>query len=791
MSDLKNDIFISFSFKDFDLVNKIAETLSQKYGLKVWMCSKELHGGDQYYKIIPKEIRNSKIFLFVYSKNSLESKEIPSEILIARHSEKVIIPFLTDFSDLEDTDVEYFLITLNYVDGTRPTLENRIDDLSQSIYSSLSKFSDTSHLRIKFREKLLPSKPVFPVKRFVGRKTVSNEIEKYFSDGFHTIFLHGIGGIGKTEVAKKYAFDHRNDYDTIIYATYDGSVQSLINNDSIFMTDPILIRQIKGDGQLETDNEFFERKLGKIKSLSTERTLIIIDNFDVEYSSEFEKLFNGPYRLLITTRVDYSKTKYPQIDINPLENIDDLTELFFNNYDCDLVTKDDPKLPELFRLVNNHTYTIELIAKHMSNSLQSVEEMIERLSKEGLFSISESVYDEEMNTSIAYQNLFKLYQISSLSETDIDALRFLLFAPVEGIPSIYVKMWGGDEIFKSVRDLEKRSWVIKGALGYALHPIVHQIAKNNIEVSFDKCVPFLKRYHSYITHENPWRFKKVEKDIYASFAYKFLEFFPKICGENEELYYDIEMLLSFSVNAKKSLELANQLFDYYKEKNGENDYFTARSAYKIGWDHIFNRELPNSLENAKKLVLYSFELFQKVNRKLDSYETYSFYNMCRHVTKVYQFLYDEFHREEDFEKAVYYAKWSLDKIANEEDLEVKADRLACLNIQAADVYLVHHDYEEALKYVLEAERTATPTDSDGLYRQSRKAKCYAGLGRFEEGLELANKCLQGYIEKDGKYHGNIIETYSILKSCYEGLGDINKANECEAEISAIRKVLYA
>ena len=790
MSEIKNDIFISFSFKDYDLVKKIAETLSQKYGLKVWMCSEELHGGDKYYAIIPKEIRKAKIFLFIYSKNSLESTEVPSEILIARHSEKVIIPFLTDFSDLEGTDVEYFLVTLNYVDGTRPTLENRIDDLSQSIYSSLSKIGDTSHLRIKFREKLLPSKPVFPNKHFVGRSEIVSEIEKRFAEGHHLVFLHGIGGIGKTEIAKKYAFDHRNDYDTIIYATYEGNIKSMICNDSPFTTDPEVIRKMKGNGELETDDEFYIRKLEKIKSLSSERTLIIIDNFDVEYSQEFQSLFDGPYHLLITTRVDYSKTKYPQIEINPLESKEELTELFFNNYDSDLVSKDDSKLLELFKAVDNHTYTIELLAKHMSNSLQTSEEMIEALNNEGILSINESILDEEMNSSVAYQNLLKMYQISSLEEKDVNALRFLLFSPIEGIPSIYIKMWGGDDILRSVKELEKRSWVIKGALGYTLHPIVYQIAKNNIEVSFEKCEPFLKKYHSNITHENPWRFKKTEKDIYASFAYKFLEFFSDIKPEIEELYYDIEMLLSFSVNARCSLKLAEQLFDYYKNKYGENDYYTARSAYKIGWDHIFNRELPNSLENAKKWILYSFELFKKVTRDLNSYETYSFYNMCRHVTKVYQFLYDEYHNEDDFNKAVYYAKWSLEKIANEKDIEVKTDRLACLNIQAADVYLVHHDYEEALKYVLEAERTATPTDSDGLYRKSRKAKCYAGLGRYEEGLELANECLQGYIEKDGKYHGNIIETYQILKACYEGLGNKEKTLECESEIASIRKVLY-
>ena len=51
--DNKNDVFVSFSFKDFDLVEKIVKALEDKYGLKVWMCSKELKGGDRYYAVIP------------------------------------------------------------------------------------------------------------------------------------------------------------------------------------------------------------------------------------------------------------------------------------------------------------------------------------------------------------------------------------------------------------------------------------------------------------------------------------------------------------------------------------------------------------------------------------------------------------------------------------------------------------------------------------------------------------------------------------------------------------------
>lgn len=792
MSDFKNDVFVSFSFKDFDKVKKIVKTLEERYGFKVWMCSEELHGGDQYFAIIPKEIRESRVFLFMYSKNSLASKEIPSEVIIARKADINIIPFIIEEADLEGSKIEYFLVTLNYIDGTIPTFDKRIDELSQSIYSYLSKVSNTSHIRVRFKEKLLSSKTVLPTKTYVGRKDISQEIEGKFSEGNKVVFLHGIGGIGKTQIAKKYVFDHRQQYDTVIFATYEGDLKSLIINETPFVLEPAIVRKMKENGQMETDEEFYARKLAKIKELSDERTLIVIDNFDEEYKDEFLDLFDGPYRLLITTRVNYAKTIYPQVEVNPLQSKEELIELFFNNYDGDVISKDDPHLMDLFKLVNYHTYTIELLANHMENSLQSVDEMIEALKSNGILSINEEVTNAEMKTSIAYQNLLKMYNMSSLNEQEVSALRFFLFVPIEGIPSIYVKMWGGDEIFKTIKELEKRSWVIRGSNnGYTLHPIVYQIIKNNVEISHSLCKEFLDRYDSYLSHENSWSFKKVEKELYASFAYKILDIFPKISEENAELYYDIQCLLSFATNPPLAVKIAEKLYAFHKENNGEADFLTARAAYKVGWTHVFNRELPNSLENAKKWVLYSYELFQQIGRELDYFEKIEFYNMMRHVAKVYQFSYATDHNEEDYEKALYYAKLTLEMLNKESDEELKNNRLGSMNIQVSDVLLVHNEFESALFYEEEAERTAGEHNTDILYHRTRKAKCLLGLKRYQEALDIADDCIYGFIEKDGKYASTTLDTYLICLECYKALDQEDKAKECQDIIINIKKVLYS
>ena len=76
--------------------------------------------------------------------------------------------------------------------------------------------------------------------------------------------------------------------------------------------------------------------------------------------------------------------KRKMFKVKEIEDISDLKQVFFKNYRCDTVTRDDTHLQELLELVNRHTYTIELIAKHMSNSGQSTLEMIDLLKKEGI-----------------------------------------------------------------------------------------------------------------------------------------------------------------------------------------------------------------------------------------------------------------------------------------------------------------------------------------------------------------------------------------------------------------------
>ena len=65
---------------------------------------------------------------------------------------------------------------------------------------------------------------------FIGREKELKEIFSLFNSKTRTIFIRGFGGIGKSELAKKYASVYSNNYDAIVFVNYKDSLEDSIKN---------------------------------------------------------------------------------------------------------------------------------------------------------------------------------------------------------------------------------------------------------------------------------------------------------------------------------------------------------------------------------------------------------------------------------------------------------------------------------------------------------------------------------------------------------------------------------
>lgn len=198
-----------------------------------------------------------------------------------------------------------------------------------------------------------------PTKNFVGRISEIDRISDLFLNGTRAVFLRGVGGIGKSELAKQYAYINRNNYDAIVFLRYGDSLRSLVDNIAI--------------ANLSFENK--EEHSTVLKTiLNDHKVLIIVDNFDVpvdsdDFLTEFLK-FNA--NIIFTTRTDFSKCLVEiaeQIDVKELFNKELLT-LFANESKSNYIgdAKQEESVHELIRKAHKHTLLISILARQLASS---------------------------------------------------------------------------------------------------------------------------------------------------------------------------------------------------------------------------------------------------------------------------------------------------------------------------------------------------------------------------------------------------------------------------------------
>ncbi len=788
-----HDVFVSFSFSDQKIAQYVVDELSDKYNISCWICTSEILAGEHYKSVIVDAIESSKLVLFIQSEHSIASKEVPKEIAISLDNGKTVIPFVIDEAELVG-DLEYDLLAVHRVDATKPTMDERIEELSRQIYAVIDKTDNSGAWNRNFRQfKLLSTPTIAPKKIFLGRDDVLAEIEGKFAGGENVQFLCGIGGIGKTQIAKQYAKRHKNDYDTVVYATYNENLKNTIVSDNAFVLEPEMARYTMNDGSKESDDDFFRRKLDKIKRISDGKTLIVVDNFDTLQDEHLEEFASGDYHLIVTTRNDFSRL-FPTIKIDAIESMEYLKEIFMQNYGGYDVEEDDPKLEELIELVNRHTYTVELLAQHMENSGQTPAEMIEQLNSEGILSLNEEVMSENMKKQTAYENLLKMFKLFNLTDEERRVLMYLSLMPVEGVNVRNFRAWADLDSTKIIKDLETKSWLVKNTEGIALHPIIKEVIKHEIKADAVNCADFLSRFTDAIEDKKTWGMKKSEKDRFALITRGILAQFDEICEGTEMFYYQAANLFSFAVDTDYAMKLAIRIYEYYKETKGETSFETARSAFKIGWLYSYDNHFKNANENAMHWLSLADRLFSDL--ELTTSEEKSRHTMTKvNLSKQYMYKYSRTKDEKDFELAKAYGEDTVNHAkASFTPGEFHYGKIGGGYMQLAELYIVSGNYEEALECIEKAREILLSlfdeTHMDVVYTNRMKATIFYKQGNYTQAKQLAEESATGYVDCIGLNHPNTYIAYTLLGDICSALGQYDEALVAYEKSLGIAESIY-
>lgn len=104
---MANEVFISYSRKDFDEVRRIKSEIDQKVGINCWMDLDGIESDKQFVDVIIKAINRHEVLLFMLSKSSMASGWALKELRFAERKKKRIV--LVHIDDSEMTDGFSFL----------------------------------------------------------------------------------------------------------------------------------------------------------------------------------------------------------------------------------------------------------------------------------------------------------------------------------------------------------------------------------------------------------------------------------------------------------------------------------------------------------------------------------------------------------------------------------------------------------------------------------------------------------------------------------------------------------
>ena len=321
-----------------------------------------------------------------------------------------------------------------------------------------------------------------PCRYFCGRETELTDLHNLLCDE-SKVFLQGIPGIGKSEIAKAYAKRFRKEYTSIIYITYSGSLK-----------DDIINLDFADDfNESESAKDRFRRHHRFLKTLKKD-SLIIVDSFNTVAADDelLSVVLDYSCCVLFTTRSRFDD--YTTYTIKEMPD-DDLLSLMGKLYsDTD---KYQSTLREIIHTVHKHTFAVELSARLLEIGILSPRELSDKLIAEKAsmndpdkISVKK---DGKSQKTTYYSHIHTLFSLYRLSQTEKDIMRNLALAPRSGILAKLIAIWLESDDLNDINDLIEKGFIeARAGRTILLHPMIQEIAVDETKPSVSNCSTLLR-----------------------------------------------------------------------------------------------------------------------------------------------------------------------------------------------------------------------------------------------------------------------------------------------------------
>ncbi len=306
---------------------------------------------------------------------------------------------------------------------------------------------------------------------FVGREREIKAIGEKLARN-PVLFLTGVGGIGKTTLAKNFIQKNKTAYDVICYLESGENVRDAFSDDFQLQ----LSRLHRGES--ESLEAYFPRKLGALRKICAgKRVLMVIDNFTGEVSKDLNQIFDCGFETLVCTRRKPPKNSFAVLEITAIPQPEDLFRLISLNLGRAATREERECFLEIIRLVQGHTLVLELIARQMAagnldaaGALRAIQERgFSRFSDEKI----ESYKDGELLFADIPTILSALFDAGSMTREQKRTLHILSLLDPRGLEEPLLRRFFPDMTGETLRTLERDGWIYGGER-IRVHPVIAQ-----------------------------------------------------------------------------------------------------------------------------------------------------------------------------------------------------------------------------------------------------------------------------------------------------------------------------
>jgi tetratricopeptide (TPR) repeat protein len=351
---------------------------------------------------------------------------------------------------------------------------------NSTIHAQTVSFGDHYHLETKattLPKRLTLDIPALDPAEVVGRERELRDLRELLLNRHDALLVNGLGGIGKTTLARAYVHAHLDDYQHIAWVTQSPGNPFLLN----FITTIGLQKNLGIADTLEDHDDIFHEIIRRLNAIGAGPNLIVLDNVESDIEVYRSRLPGPPnWHVLLTSRETIEGFTHMPLDFLKPEAA---LALFRKHYTLPVLT--DAQILELAAAVDYHTLTIEVLAKTAQvqrYQFSSLRDALARDARAGVrINRPDSVKIERITTFLA-----GIFSLSRLAPDEVWLLQQFACLPSEyhSYNLLYAliepEASGREAVFaETLHELCRKGWLLPDTAAdtFKMHPVVAEVVK--------------------------------------------------------------------------------------------------------------------------------------------------------------------------------------------------------------------------------------------------------------------------------------------------------------------------